>query len=111
MTYTDLYLLPVPAANLDAYEQVASKFGAIAREHGALSYRELLADDPQENLDTDEGVVMVAAVVEFDSRASRDRVMELTIKDPRLQGLMDHENPLADMSAMVYGGFKPFVTV
>ena len=34
--YVDLYLLPVPRANLAPYEDQASLFGRVAREHGAL---------------------------------------------------------------------------
>ncbi|HEX8105562.1 MAG TPA: DUF1428 family protein [Solirubrobacteraceae bacterium] len=107
--YVDLYLLPVPRANLEAYRSQAVAFGAVAREHGALSYREFLADDPGENLTVEDGVVMTAAVVEFTSREHRDTVMHLTMSDPRVEALGDVPQP-ADMSRMSYGGFAPLVT-
>ncbi len=107
--YVDLYLLPVPEANLATYESHARIFGAVTKEHGALSYRELLADDPGERLTTEDGVVMTAAVVEFASREHRDTVMRDVLEDPRVKELMNAESP-ADMSRMSYGGFRPFVT-
>ena len=107
--YVDLYLLPVPRANLGAYEGQASLFGSVAREYGALSYRELLADDPGENMHVGDDVVMVAAVVEFVSRAHRDHVMHRVMTDPRVEAMGDTAQ-VADMSRMSYGGFAPFVT-
>ena len=107
--YVDLYLLPVPTANLGAYEEQASVFGRVAREHGALSYREFLADDPGDNLPVEDGVVMTAAVVEFASRAHRDEVMGAVLADPRVEAMTGGAD-IADMSRMTYGGFAPFVT-
>ncbi len=43
--YVDLYLLPVPERSIEAYREQAATFGAVAREHGALGYREVRADD------------------------------------------------------------------
>jgi uncharacterized protein YbaA (DUF1428 family) len=51
---------------------------------------------------------MTAAVVEFDSRAHRDEVMEKVIKDPRVVAMTEGEQ-LADMNAMRYGGFETVV--
>ncbi len=107
--YVDLYLLPVPRTNLQDYEAQATAFGAVAREHGALSYREFLADDPGDNLTVEAGVVMTAAVVEFTSRAHRDEVMAAVMADPRVDAFCAQPQ-LADMSRMTYGGFAPFVT-
>ena len=58
-TYVDLYLLPVPANNLDAYREQAITFGRVAKQHGALSYREFRGDDLGEGgLATDDGTVL-----------------------------------------------------
>jgi uncharacterized protein YbaA (DUF1428 family) len=108
-TYVDLYLLPVPQANLDAYRQQATIFGQVAKEHGALSYRELIGDDLAEGLAVEDGTAMTAAVAEFRSRAHRDEVMEAVLADPRVKALTERESP-ADMARMRYGGFAPFVT-
>jgi uncharacterized protein YbaA (DUF1428 family) len=108
-TYVDLYLLPVPKANLDAYRDQATVFGQVAREHGALSYRELLGDDLAEGMGVEEGVALTAAVAEFSSRAHRDGVMDRVMADPRVKALMEGEPP-ADMTRMRYGGFVPLIT-
>jgi uncharacterized protein YbaA (DUF1428 family) len=108
-TYIDLYLLPVPEDNLEAYREQAMAFGKVAREHGALSYREFLADDPRERMQLEDGVVMTSAVVEFESRAHRDEVMEKVLGDARME-CMEGGPQLADMSRMSYGGFAPLVT-
>jgi uncharacterized protein YbaA (DUF1428 family) len=108
-TYLDLYTLPVPEANLEAYREQASAFGAIAREHGALSYRELVLDDPGDGLTPEPGIVFTAAVVEFRDRAHRDEVMAAVLADPRVEGMTPE--PVADMSRMTYGGFAPLVTL
>ena len=73
--YVDVYLLPVPEANLEPYRQQATTFGAVAKEHGALSYREFRGDDVGESLRVPDGRVLTVAVAEFDSRSHRDEVM------------------------------------
>ena len=107
--YVDIYQLPVPEQKLEAYREQATTFGKVAKEHGALSYREFLADDLGDGLSVDEGEVLTAAVAEFTSRAHRDEVMEKVMQDPRVTALMQGED-LADMSRMRYGGFEAFVT-
>jgi uncharacterized protein YbaA (DUF1428 family) len=106
--YVDIYLLPVPEENLDAYRDQANTFGRVAKEHGALSYREFLGDDLGEGLRSDEGQILTAAVVDFESRAHRDAVMAKVMEDPRVTEMTEGED-LADMSQMRYGGFRTFV--
>ena len=43
--YVDGFLLPVPKRSLDACRRQARKAGKIWREHGALEYRECVAED------------------------------------------------------------------
>ena len=107
--YVDIYLLPVPTRNLDAYRDQATAFGQVAREHGASAYREFKADDVGESFAAGEGEVMTAAVVEFDSRAHRDEVMGKVMSDPRIEEMTDQPE-LADMKQMRYGGFETFVS-
>ena len=108
--YVDLYLLPVPEGNLEAYKKQATTFGEVAREHGALAYREFRGDDLRESFPVAEGEVLTAAVAEFASRAHRDEVMGKVLEDPRVVTLMDSE-ALTDMSRMRYGGFETLVDV
>lgn len=106
--YVDLYLLPVRAAELDRYREQALVFGRVAVEHGALGYREFVGDDLHEVLEVEDGMVLTAAVAEFDSRAHRDAVMERVMADERVTALMAADSP-ADMSRMRYGGFRPLL--
>ena len=107
--YVDIYLLPVPEANLDVYREQAMTFGSVAREHGALSYREFLGDDLADGFSARDGEVLTAAVVEFASRQHRDDVMASVMDDPRVAAMIGADQ-VADMSAMRYGGFETFVT-
>ena len=107
--YVDIYFLPVPEKNIDAYREQATTFGKVAKEHGALAYREFRGDDLGENLSAGEGEVLTAAVAEFESREHRDAVMERVLADPRVTALMEGEH-LADMEQMRYGGFQTFVS-
>jgi uncharacterized protein YbaA (DUF1428 family) len=108
--YVDLYLLPVAAADLDAYQRQATAFGDVAREHGALRYREFRADDLGAGLSdgVPEGRVLTAAVAEFPSREHRDEVMAKVMADPRVTALLDADQ-VGDMDRMSYGGFETFV--
>jgi uncharacterized protein YbaA (DUF1428 family) len=108
--YVDLYLLPVREDRLDDYREQATTFGEVARELGALSYREFVSDDPETAFTTDAGAVMTAAVVEFRSRAHRDEVMRRVLEDPRVKALAGADD-VAEMAQMRYGGFRTLVDV
>ena len=45
MSYVDGFVVPVPKKNLAAYKKMAKKSAKVWREHGALDYREWVADD------------------------------------------------------------------
>ncbi len=106
--YVDIYLLPVPEKNLDAYREQATTFGTVAKEHGALGYREFRGDDLREGFKADDGQLLTAAMAEFESREHRDAGMKKVLEDPRVKDMMSAEQ-LADMSQMRYGGFETFV--
>ena len=117
MSYVDGFLVPVPKKNLAAYRRMSRKAGKLWREHGALEYRECVADDvgpgkvtsfPRSvKLKADE--VVVFAWIVYTSRAHRDRVNAKVMKDPRLAKMMDPKAPPFDMKRMIFGGFKVFV--
>ncbi len=108
--YVDLYVLPVVERTIEAYREQAATFGAVAREHGALGYREVRADDLGEGFAAEarDGEVLTAAIAEFRSREHRDEVMPKVLADERVTALMASD-PIADMSRMRYGGFATFV--
>ena len=115
MAYVDGFVLPVPKHNLDAYRKLAEIASTVWREHGALDYREWVAEDvkpgkltsfPQSvNLKEDETVIF--AWVLYESRAHRDEVNAKVMADPRLK--MEDEKAVFDGARMIYGGFTSFV--
>jgi uncharacterized protein YbaA (DUF1428 family) len=116
MAYVDGYVLPVPTDKIAAYRRIARKAGAVWREHGALEYREWVAEDLSGHelvpftqcaqAKPDETVVF--AYIVFKSRAHRDRVNAKVMNDPRLAGMGPEGMPF-DHKRMVYGGFKLLV--
>jgi uncharacterized protein YbaA (DUF1428 family) len=111
--YVDGYVLPVPKRNLEAYLRLARKAGKIWREHGALEYRECVAEDVQagevtsfpDSVKVKRGETVVFSWTVFKSRAHRDRVNAKVMKDPRLADMMDPKAMPFDAQRMVYGGF------
>ncbi len=117
--YVDGFVLPVPKRNIDAYRRIARKAGKIWREHGALEYRECVADDvptgkvtsfPRSVKAKPDEIVVFAWIV-FRSRAHRDSVNAKVMKDPRLADMMDPKAMPFDTKRMIYGGFKVVVDV
>ena len=117
--YVDGFVLPVPKRNIDAYRRLSRKAGRIWREHGALEYRECVADDvkpgkwtsfPQSVKLKPNEVVWFSWIV-YKSRRHRDSVNAKVMKDPRIAKMMDPKNPPFDDKRMIYGGFKVSVSV
>ncbi|VWX63385.1 conserved hypothetical protein [Burkholderiales bacterium 8X] len=117
MAYVDGYVVPVPSAKLDAYREMASKAGAIWREHGALEYRECVADDVKageltsfpQSVQLKEGEVVIFSYIVFESRDHRDEVNGKVMTDPRLADMMDAGKMVFDGKRMFFGGFEPLV--
>jgi uncharacterized protein YbaA (DUF1428 family) len=115
--YVDGFVLPLPKRNLDAYRRVARKAGRIWREHGALEYRECVAEDVPvgevtsfpRSVQVKRGETVVFAWIVFKSRAHRDRVNAKVMKDPRLADMMDPNARLFESKRMIYGGFDVIV--
>ena len=117
MSYVDGFVLPVPAANLDAYRKMARRAGKVWMEHGALQYIECVADDVQPGkvtsfpqavqLKKDE--VVVFSWVVYRNRRERDRINKKVMSDPRLADMMDPKSLPFDGMRMFWGGFKPIV--
>lgn len=117
MSYVDGFVLPIPTKNLAAYRKMAKLAGKVWREHGALDYKECIADDvpagkhtsfPQSvKLKKDE-VVFFSYIV-YKSKADRNRVNKKVMADPRLAHMMDPKKMPFDGKRMFFGGFKVFV--
>ncbi|MGH7564219.1 MAG: DUF1428 domain-containing protein [Gemmatimonadota bacterium] len=119
MPYVDGFVVPVPEKKLDAYRRMSRKAGKVWREHGALEFRECVADDVKpgkltsfpQSVDLKRGETVVFSWIMFKSRADRDRVNAKVMKDPRLAKMMDPTSNPFDMKRMIYGGFKVVVDV
>ena len=117
--YVDGFVLPVPKRNLDAYRRQARKAGKIWREHGALEYRECVAEDVQpgeltsfpQSVQLKRGETVVFAWIVYKSRAHRDRVNAKVLADPRLADQMDANAMPFDSKRMIYGGFELMLDV
>ncbi len=117
--YVDGFVLPVPKRNLDAYRRLARKAGKIWREHGALEFRECVAEDVKKGKVTSfpqsvkraRNETVVFSWIVFKSRAHRDRVNAKVMKDPRLAEMMDPKAMPFDSKRMIYGGFDVVVDV
>jgi uncharacterized protein YbaA (DUF1428 family) len=117
--YVDGFVLAVPKRNVDAYRRMARKAGKIWREHGALEFRECVADDVKtgkvtsfpQSVKLKRGETVVFSWIVFKSRAHRDRVNAKVMKDPRLADTMDAKGMPFDGQRMIYGGFEVLVDV
>lgn len=117
MAYVDGFVLPVPQDKLPAYREMAALAGKVWKEHGALEYRECVADDVKPGEHTsfpqavklEPGETVVFAYIVYESRAKRDEVNEKVMKDPRLAPMMDPNSLPFDGKRMFWGGFESFV--
>ena len=117
MPYVDGFLVPVPKKRLDAYRAMARKAGKIWLEHGALQFRECMADDVKPGKTTSfpqsvklkAGETVVFSYIVFKSRGDRDRVNKKVMSDPRLKDMMDVKAMPFDAKRMIYGGFRTLV--
>jgi len=115
--YVDGFVLPVPKRNAAAYRRIARKAGKIWREHGALEYRECIAEDVKPGKQTSfpqsvklrAGEVVWFSWIVYRSREHRDRVNAKVMKDPRLANTMDPKKMPFDPKRMIYGGFEVMV--
>ncbi len=118
-SYVDGFVLPVPEDKLDAYLDMAREAGEIWREHGALEFRECVADDVKmgevtsfpRSVQIEQGETVVLSWIVFESREHRDRVNAEVMEDPRLVEMMKREDMPFDGKRMIYGGFTVAVEV
>ena len=115
--YVDGYVLPIPKKNLRVYRRMAAKGAVIWRDHGALEYRECVAEDLKTKfgrsfpatIKTKPGETVVFAWVVFKSRKHRDQVNAAVMKDPRLNAMLGPDAMPFDGNRMTYGGFEVLV--
>jgi uncharacterized protein YbaA (DUF1428 family) len=119
MPYVDGFIVPVPKKKVQAYRRIAQKAGKIWREHGALDYKECLAEDVKVGKRTSfprsvklkPSETVVFSWIVFKSRKHRDTVNAKVMADERLADMMDPKAMPFDAARMIYGGFTTLVDV
>ena len=110
MAYVDGFVVPVPKKNLKAYRSMARKAGKVWRDHGALEFRECVADDVkvgqmdvvpaqrQAQAERDGGLLLHRLQV---ARASRPRQRQGD-EGPAARKMMDPKAMPFDGKRMIY---------
>ena len=112
--YVDGFVIPIPRRNAARYRRIARKAGRVWRDHGALEYRECMAEDVKpgkltsfpQSVKLKKGEVVWFSWIVYKSRRHRDRVNAAVMKDPRLARMMDPAKMPFDGKRMLYGGFE-----
>ncbi|MSO65338.1 MAG: DUF1428 domain-containing protein, partial [Alphaproteobacteria bacterium] len=94
--YVDGFIVPLPKKKISAYRRMAMTAGKVWREHGALDFRECIADDIKvgkwtsfpRSVKLKRGETVVFSWITYKSRAHRDTVNAKVMKDPRLAKMM-----------------------
>ncbi len=119
MAYVDGFIVAVPRKNIAAYRKLSTTCGKVWREHGALDYREWVADDVKVGKLTSfpravklkPSETVVFSWITYKSRAQRDKVNARVMADPRLKDVMNAKSAPFDAKRMIYGGFESLVKV
>ena len=114
MSYVDGFLLPIPKRNKATYKRIATLAAKVWMDHGALEYREAVADDVKPGKWTSfpqavklkKGEAVWFSWIVYKSRKHRDAVLKKVMKDKRLASMMDPKKMPFDGKRMMYGGFK-----
>lgn len=115
MSYIDGFVVAVPTANKESYQQFAEKAAGVFKEYGALKVVECWGDDvPDGKLTSfpmavkcqaDETVVF--SWILWPSREARNEGMKQAMSDPRLQ---PGQSPMPfDGKRIIFGGFEMIV--
>jgi uncharacterized protein YbaA (DUF1428 family) len=112
MTYVEGFVLPVPAANKDAFYRHAEEVGAFLPELGVRRQVEAWGDDLPDGKVTDfrksvqaqDGEEVVFAWFEYPDRATRDAANARMMTDPGMAELAP-KSPF-DAKRMIMGGFE-----
>lgn len=113
MSYVDGFVVPVPKARLEDYLALARKMGALWRQHGALEYREAVADDVKPGVHTSfpqsvqlrDDELVIFAWITYRSREHRDEVNAKVMADPLMETMDPSQMPF-DAKRMFFGGFR-----
>lgn len=112
--YVDGFVIPVPKKKKVAYLRMARIGAKVWLDHGALEYRECVADDVKpgkltsfpQSVKLKPGEQVWFSWIVYKSRRHRDQVNAKVMKDPRLASMMDPKKMPFDGKRMFFGGFK-----
>jgi len=116
MAYVDGFIVAVPKKKLASYRKLARLGSKVWRDHGAIDYRECIADDVPmgkitsfpRSVKQKPGETVIFAWITYKSRADRDRINKKVMADPRMSN-MDMKKMPFDAKLMIYGGFKVMI--
>ena len=117
MRYVDGFLIPVPKRNLRTYQRMSKAAGRVWMKLGAVAYCEAVGDDLEQGAKVlgfpktakaKRGETVMFSWIVYRSKAHRNRVNKLIMKDERIAKMMTGKPPF-DYTRMLYAGFKPIV--
>lgn len=118
-TYVDGYVLNIKKDRLTAYKEMAKRGCKIWKKYGALDYKECLIDDATPEhvaftfpkmAKTKEDEVVVFAYIVYKSKADRNKINKLVMKDPMMNDPKYADMPMPfDMKRFSFAGFKTIV--
>jgi len=119
MQYVDGFLIPLPKKNIKMYRKMAEGGKITWMKHGALDYKECLADDISNPMGTSLSALLklkpsetaIFAYIVFKSRKHRDSVNKKVMSDPAMNDPEMMKKMPFDVKRMCYGGFKAIVEV
>ena len=114
--YVDGFVIPIKKANLAAYKKMAKLGRKVWMEHGASQYVECVGDEIEGPLALSfknlckikANETLIFAFIVYESKAERNRINKLVMKDPRMQPVPKTRMPF-DMKRFAMGGFKVLV--
>ena len=112
--YIDGYVLPVPAANKEAYRELAASMVPLFQEFGALRVVEAWGEDTPDGKVTDynrathkkDDEKVVYSWIEWPDKAPRDAGWAKMMEDERMKPPAE---PPFDGKRMMWGGFAPIL--
>lgn len=115
MAYIEGFVLAVPKANKDVYQQHAAKAAALFKEFGVKRMVEAWGDDVPDGKVTDfrravqakDDEEVVFSWFEYPDKATRDAANEKMMSDPRMKDM--GETMPFDGKRMIMGGFSTIV--
>ena len=114
MSYVDGFVLVVPKRKLAIYKKMATRAATVWKDHGAIDYKECVADDVKvgkwtsfpRSVKQKKNETVIFSYIVYKSRAARDKCIAKVMKDKRLAAMMDPKKMPFDGKRMIYGGFK-----